>query len=366
MKNLDVIAQEFFENIEAKRLNDCEEVWLSCLNSIPSDKYVSTFYKPSFILYQAEYFSDVYDAYKDISMILYRGGRPVGIWPVCLYIKNGRIHFGSLGGPLIEPIFTDLNKDEAKRKVIRNILKALMEWCKNDDFDSCIVSQITLVDDGISQWGKMLLEYGATCSQVKWIAFADLNLSEEEIYAKIRRTNRYSVSKGETLYEVAVIDDKEKDKLSEAFKEFRRLHFNVSGRITRSEKTWNIQEESIRNNTSCSGFDFVVFIREKITKELVGAALFTATPQSGLYSVAAYDRSRFSKPVGHIIQAFSMNYMRNKGVRWYEIGERTYPGDVVNDEKLINIGKYKEGFATHIFPRILINLNSDNIVISEV
>ena len=54
-----------------------------------------------------------------------------------------------------------------------------------------------------------------------------------------------------------------------------------------------------------------------------------------------------------------MERMREKGVRWYEIGDRFYETDPGAYEKLMAIGHYKEGFATHFFPKVLIQINSN-------
>lgn len=67
-----------------------------------------------------------------------------------------------------------------------------------------------------------------------------------------------------------------------------------------------------RGSSEQAGADFVIFIRDKLTGELAGSALFATTPQTGLYCVAAYDRERFSRPVGHIVQAVAMDYMKKE------------------------------------------------------
>lgn len=329
---------------------------MKCLKSIPYDKYVPLSYKPSFIEYQKAYFSDIYDDYRDISVVLYRGGIPIGIWPLCLYRRDGYLHFGSLGGYLLEPYFVFLVKAEAQRHIIQRIIEFLSTVVNgNKDFCKDIHSQITIMGEGSSQWQRKWMEQGAICLKVSWWAFADLSLDWNEIQLKIRRTNKYSVEKGRADFDTEIYDS-DTEELSKVFEEFHKMHRTVSGRETRSQMTWDIQKESIQQNSICGGNDFVIFIRDKISKELAGSALFAATPQTGLYCVAAYDRERFSRPVGHIIQAVAMNYMKNNGVRWYEIGERVYPNDEGSTQKLVNIGNYKEGFATHIFPKIVMQL----------
>lgn len=293
----------------------------------------------------------------DCSMVLYRGGEPIGIWPICVYIQNESLYFGTAGSALMGPIFSGLKKAEAQRKVIEGCLNSLFEIISQEGKTSLVCSE-TILDEGNSQWIKKLMECGARTIRVSWQAFADLSLSAEQIQARIRRTNKYSIAKGEKEYDIEIYDSGQLD-IDNAFQEFHRMHRETAGRETRSQNTWDMQRLIIYENDERHGYSFIIFIRDKVSKKLVGSALFDSTPQTGLYCVAAYDRSRFSKPVGHIVQWVAMEKMRKYGVRWYEIGERAYPSDMDVTQKLVNIGHYKEGFATHLFPRIFVELSYD-------
>lgn len=352
-----IIKQNIFSSIESKPMLEDLDNWNKCLNLIEREVYVPLQFKPGFIDYQKKYFEDVYDTYEDISMVLYRGGKPVGIWPLCVFIKDERIVFGTAGGALMGPILVYLPKAEAQRKVIENILLVIVNILKENGGGNITCCE-TIIDNGASQWTKKLMEHGAKVLETRWQAFVDLSLTTEEIQSRIRRTNKYSIQKGEDTYDVEVFDES-CNELEEVFEEFHTMHRKVSGRETRSKKTWDAQLENVKNGNAYIGKSFVIFIRDKKTKELAGTALFDCTPQSAYYCVAAYDRTRFSKPVGHIVQAVAIEKMKQIGIRWYELGERPYPGNNGADEKTVAIGHYKEGFATHLFPRVFVNLNSE-------
>lgn len=346
----------FINQLEAKLLTEDMDNWCTCLNSIGKSAYVPLQFKPGFLRYQEEYFRDVYSQYKDVSLVLYRGGRAIAIWSVCLYDKEGQLTFGTSGDALMGPLFTPaLPKAEARRTVIENCLSAVFNTLKCAKGESIRCCE-TILDQGGSQWIKKLMEHGAKETKLKWQAFVDLSLSCEEIQSRIRRTNKYSVAKGQDTYNIEVYDEAG-EALNCAFDEFHSMHREIAGRETRNQTTWDWQKRIIEENDRKTGKSFLIFIRDKEKNVLAGSALFDTTPQSGLYCVAAYDRSRFSKPVGHIVQAVALEKMREMGVRWYEIGERAYPGDEGVNAKLVNIGHYKEGFATHIFPRIFVNLD---------
>ena len=359
MERLNVLREKLINEIGGVRsLGEDRESWLYCLGQIPKSRYVPLQYKPGFLEYQSEYFQSVYDGYADCSMVLYRGGTRVGIWPLCMYYQQGRLHFGTAGAALMGPLFSALPKAEAQRNVIETCLQGAFNIIRQEQGAPLRCSE-TVLDQGNSQWMKKLMEHGARTVKVTWQAFADLSLSPEEVQSRIRRTNKYSAARGREEYHIEIYDCKSSC-LDRIFRDFHDMHREVSGRETRNQKTWDIQENLVRDKDERHGRSFVVFIRDKETGVLAGSALFDSTPQTGLYCVAAYDRSRFSKPVGHIVQAVAMERMRAYGLRWYEIGERAYPSDEGSDPKLVNIGHYKEGFATHLFPRVFVELSCND------
>lgn len=356
MQTIDEIEKEIISHLEAKTMTEDIENWYNCLDLIDRSMYVPLQYKPDFLRYQEEYFKGVYSDYQDISMVLYRGGRPAGIWPICVYTKEDQLHFGTAGTALMRPLFPILPKAEAQRALIEKCLKMLF-LILDENGGGNLYCKETILDQGGSQWIRKLMEHGAKEQDSKWQAFVDLNLSHEEIQSKIRRTNKYSIAKGQDIYDIEIYDETS-DNLDEIFNEFHSMHRDVAGRETRTQSTWDVQKMSVHNGSDKTGRSFLIFIRDKKTKALAGAALFDSTPQTGLYCVAAYDRSRFTKPVGHIVQAVAMEKMRSMGIRWYEVGERAYPGNIGVDEKMVDIGHYKEGFATHFFPCVFVSLNS--------
>jgi hypothetical protein len=51
--------------------------------------------------------------------------------------------------------------------------------------------------------------------------------------------------------------------------------------------------------------------------------------------------------------------MKKRGLRWHKIGLRPYSSEVPSPtEKELSIGEFKQGFATHLFPRYV--LHHDN------
>ena len=88
---------------------------------------------------------------------------------------------------------------------------------------------------------------------------------------------------------------------------------------------------------------------------MVGAGLFNFTRDEGLYAIGAYDREQFDKPLGHVVQYYAIEELKKRDVRWYKLGARPYPTHFpVPSAKEISIGEFKQGFASHLLPRIIL------------
>ena len=223
---------------------------------------------------------------------------------VFIFIKPDTLS-GRGGGVLLPPLLCENgNTMESKRKLLRKCITALGELCKKFRIIKFKTAD-TAFYGGTTVWIQMLLEEGASCCGVDNECYVDLSLSEQEILAQIRRTNKYSIQKSKELWKSEiVIGQSGRDKVESCFESFRKLHAEVSGRVTRSRKTWDMQCEAVLRTN-----DFVVLLYDE-EGGLIGASLYSTTGSVGSYSVAAYKRELFSQPVGHISQWLAIQHMK--------------------------------------------------------
>lgn len=313
------------------------------------DLYVPTHYALFVVKYQYKYlyYSEIYEDIIDISIVIYNGGVPMGIWPLSLYCKKGKWGIGSYvgGGELLPPFLLENRYNtESIRKMLGRCARAVEAICVEYGILQ-YTFQCTVMDNGNSSWFRKMLEEGAICKGVNSECFTNLYLTEEGILSRIRRTNKYSILKGLDNWRTVIISNNNtEEEVSKCFESFRMLHKQVSGRETRNVKTWEVQEEAV-NKTN----DFVVMLYDR-EDDLVGASLFSTTASACTYSVAAYRRDLFDKPLGHVCQWVAIKYMKELGIRWYYIGVRSYKNDWNEPtEKEVSIGHFKEGFATNIY-----------------
>ena len=70
-------------------------------------------------------------------------------------------------------------------------------------------------------------------------------------------------------------------------------------------------------------------------------------------AAAAYDRSFFKQPLGHLVQWLAICYFKEKKIKHYRIGESVMPEYTPkSSEKEQSISFFKEGFTDGIFPNI--------------
>lgn len=117
----------------------------------------------------------------------------------------------------------------------------------------------------------------------------------------------------------------------------KQLHRYVTGRKTRSDETWDIQEDMIR-----AGEGFVVELYKDGT--LISAAFFMTNQYCCYYAVAASLKGVNSHPV--IWSA--IEYCKAEGLKRFELGEK-----LEGTEKEKNISKFKAGFGPILEKRLI-------------
>jgi len=123
---------------------------------------------------------------------------------------------------------------------------------------------------------------------------------------------------------------------SNIYGKFKDLHFKEAGRMTRSEKTWEIHFEMIKNGSA-------VLICAELNEELIGAALFIHSSYSAYYGVSASNiELKKNIPITHLIIDKAIHYFKDLGMLKLILGK--YEPDS-KDEKLRGISGFKSAFS---------------------
>lgn len=310
--------------------------------------YIPVAYSEISIDYQLSYWAglDGQGEVADLSLLLFHDNKTCGLWPISVKWEGGAAIIGSNGGELEPPIFIKGLSRKSEGQIVNRCL----------DFINLLaqklgVASLRCVDgysgrSSLSTWHHQLFLKGAT-SNLHHELFVDLNLNLAGIKANIRKSYKSLINRGCEIWNVNILQNC----CQNVWDEYRDLHYQVSGRITRNMDSWERQHEAIGRGSA-----FLVYLRDS-DERMVGGGLFYCTRDEGLYAVGAYDRALFDKPLGHVVQYRAIEVMKERGMRWYRIGQRPYKGDLPNPtNKELAIADFKQGFATDLFPRYLIDI----------
>jgi FemAB family protein len=323
----------------ARWLADDQKAWNDVLAAAAQ---VPLPYTPSFLRYQQAYVAEHAAAYFDLSLVATNAGQPVAVWPLSIHQSAAGWQLTTQEGPVRPPLFRADTPEKTRKRVSADCL----DWI--DRLGATLgVTQWTSVeplrDNDLDHWHRQLMERGAQAALTHGLA-VDLTRPLEEIRLNFRKSYRPLITKGLATWKVAILESAR----TPVFDEFRELHREVAGRVTRSLETWELQHEALAR-----GEAFLVTLRDD-AERLVGAGYFHVSCTDGLYAVGVYDRTLFEMPLGHVVQFKAIEHMQRRGLRWYYIGARAYPADrPTPSEKELSIARFKEGFATTMFPQLV-------------
>ena len=313
--------------------------WAKVMEEIP---YVSVAYTEAMMDYQRAYCMGAGMEVQDLSLILYHDNRPAGVWPLCLRKKDDW-ELGSNEGPVLPPLFVRSLVPKSAKHQSAACLDLLNELGQMVGATSWRAIEPHTGVQALNEWHCQAMRSGAT-AEVRHGLYVDLTRDIVSIKSCFRKSYKALITTGYKLYQVSLLDHADE----QVWDEFRELHRRVAGRVTRSAESWNLQHQAVD-----SGSAFLVYLRDA-EQRMVGGSLFHVSRDEGLYAVAAYDRTMFDKPVGHVVQYHAIQEMQKRGLKWYCLGTRFYPMDrPTPTPKEIAIAEFKEGFATDYFPCFL-------------
>ncbi len=162
----------------------------------------------------------------------------------------------------------------------------------------------------------------------KRIAMCDLALSEDHLHGALRKSYRSLINWGRRNLFL--------DTGAKWLDTYREFHERIAGRITRSSESWEIMRDALaagRGELRMAWLD----------GELVAGTMSIDGTEVSVYWSAVYDRSRFTRPIGHWPVYSAILAARDRGMKVYELGEVPTEGP----DKEIAIGFFKSGFATN-------------------
>lgn len=301
-------------------------------------------YTPWMMDFHCEYLNFGDNHAQAFYIVLRSNGKAVGLLPIVVqnYPQNPTI--GTNAGSLMPPfLLPDLSRKQ-QRRISANCLQFIEVLAKSLNIQQ-LRSSFIFTPGESETWYNLLLERGAD-GQFSQELFCALDYSDERYLQLIRDKYRSHIRKADKLWDIQV-HSKVSDEL---FAQFEQFHIDVVGFRTRSHQTW-LQLKNAVN----AGQAFCVFAFDE-NQQLIGAALYSHTSIQAVYSVGVYDRSLFDKPISHGVHYKAINEMKARGLKAYHLGPRCHASEWMQPtDKEVQIGHFKEGFATDSLFRLTMN-----------
>jgi FemAB family protein len=314
---------------------------LSSWNSVLSaSSYASVFHQVSNVDYYSAYFQG-----ENISFILIEDHKPIAIFPIFAYQDNNewKISSNSLG--LISPLFIRDIPKKSRKRLEKQCIEIILLISRKLELRKILLFEHSHF---LSTWFLQWLEK-ADKDFITYQLAIDLQQSIESIKLDFRKSYKPLVNKALKEWDVRVCEEN----VDEVFEEFKDLHFEAAGKQTRSKESWSIQRKQIENNEA-----FLVSVRDG--NLLIGAGFFNFSRDIGTYSVGAYKRDLFDKPIGHAVQIIAIKKLKDLGCKTYILGQKAVAiSSGTSSQKEASISHFKEGFAGYVFaqPHLEISLN---------
>ena len=312
--------------------------WNLCLSKMDYQPY---FYSNLNIDFTFEIIKSKYKFVEDFSIIIKNQDKGVSILPLFIYHDEESYVVEFLEKKILPPLFVKGLSEKIKKKIIEGILNFLDKLKLKLSIKSLKFIDNIFPSSSISQWHKMILKNNYQCI-LQREAFVCLEYDINDIRASIRKSYKSLISKGEKIWKVESNFSISK----KIWREFKALHYKAAGRKTRSDKSWEILEKGLIDKDL-----FFIYCLDKENK-MVGGSLFFLTKNESYYAIAAYDRDLFDHPIGHVLQFKAISEFKKMNFLWYRLGKVPFDGDDPKPSlKEKNIGKFKDGFSTHLFPQ---------------
>ncbi|MDB2411417.1 hypothetical protein N9W64_03065 [Gammaproteobacteria bacterium] len=314
---------------------------LSSWNSVLSaSSHASVYHQVSNVDYYSAYFQG-----ENISFILIEDHKPIAIFPIFAYQDNNewKISSNSLG--LISPLFIRDIPKKSRKRLEKQCIEIILLISRKLELRKILLFEHSHF---LSTWFLQWLEK-ADKDFITYQLAIDLQQSIESIKLDFRKSYKPLVNKALKEWDVRVCEEN----VDEVFEEFKDLHFEAAGKQTRSKESWSIQRKQIENNEA-----FLVSVRDG--NLLIGAGFFNFSRDIGTYSVGAYKRDLFDKPIGHAVQIIAIKKLKDLGCKTYILGQKAVAiSSGTSSQKEASISHFKEGFAGYVFaqPHLEISLN---------
>lgn len=217
--------------------------------------------------------------------------------------------------------------------------KAFVSWC-----ESYLKGKKLILNGG--GWSEKAFFSKIVGRQWLLEGSIDLTLSDEHLWQSVRKSYRSLINWSKENLDLSVVTSSNFS--AAAFESFKQLHIEAAGRKTRSDESWDVQAQQIRDSAA-----FLV-VGTKEGRVVTGMFnLFDHT--QAFYAVAASDRILMANdlPLAHGPLWYSIHISKRLGLKRFSFGDVSKSE---SDPKLNDITSFKRGFCTELEPTSVLEI----------
>lgn len=282
-------------------------------------------YSPININYYHEYFGP---SFNNNSFVIYAGKEIVAF---SLIYMDEVVSFFNM------PIDININPLCQTKKIIFLINEYLLSLCKSE-------SQICIYFNDLLFYEFYAREDLKFDLKKEYNYYIDLSHDINTIKSNFRKSYKSLVNWSLKNVEYRIVNKELYDQSE--FNSFKDFHFFVSGHTTRSEKSWELQAEMVKNNDA-------VLINGYFKSKLVSSS-FNLINDDAYYGVGVYDRNLMAEGFGiaHGSLFMAIQYLKEIGINKYYLG--IWDENQTLNEKDKNIIIFKRGLTNTLSIKNLI------------
>lgn len=173
----------------------------------------------------------------------------------------------------------------------------------------------------------------------------DLDAEPEVLRRAMRKGHRADITRGRRFLETTVTTG---DVAVEDFAGYQAMHAQAAGRVTRPAITFDLMRSWLVVGSAAlatATWDGVP----------VGFTYLILHGDGAYYASAANHPDHAEQPIGHVLHAAAIEWLKERGVRRYELGLQQFgplPYDVPS-EKELGIAHFKRGFGGRTVPLVV-------------
>lgn len=325
---------------------DCEETlfWENFLRVSNICKNFNPIYQRDFYLYQKEYCISNKSLLSEKSFLIFKNKKVV-CGAIFLLTKspntnNPEINFGN-NFPGIILISDEFSGDSIK--VLQSKIHSLLELANKIIFT---IPMNNILNKG---YESILNKFKFT-QEIIWSKSIYTNKKDEYLWRDIRKSYKSPINRGLKEQSFQIIDKFNLDE--KKFKQIKDLHFKISGRKTRSDKSWDLQYSAIKND---SGFALTSFGEDK--NDLYSAVYFYKTNHHAYYGTGLYTDYSKKYLYGYSIIWKAIVYCLERNITLCELDDNVkfkWISDI--DKKLVDISFLKGGFGGNLSAKFIFSI----------